>query len=239
KPAFIIAPFVSLAAMVTVVLLVPLARVTYWGFSGDAIVLIYALVLASIGIIIGASASGSPFSSVGASREITLMISLKLPVALSILSAAFIAKSFSIGAISGNNTVLLLVGALAYFLCMLGELGRAPFHVSEAETEIVEGIYTEYSGRLLCAYKIAETMRFYALPMLFAALFLPIPDIGTPGMVALQLVFAFLAVVVSALVEAVSARFKIQHVAGFYLKGVLALALIQMVIALVVFGVRR
>ena len=234
KPVFVISPFVALAAMVTAVLLVPVAGITFWGFTGDVIVLLYVFVLASIGIIVGASASGSPFSAVGASREITLLISLKLPLSIAVLSAAFIAKSFSIGAIAQNNTYLLLVGALAYFLCMLGELGRAPFHVSEAETEIVEGVYTEYSGRLLAAYKIAESFRFYALPMLFAALFLPIPDIGAPGMLVLQLGFAFIAVVVSAVVEAVSARFKIQHVSGFYLKGVLALALIQMAIALLV-----
>ncbi|MFH1470433.1 MAG: NADH-quinone oxidoreductase subunit H, partial [Candidatus Micrarchaeota archaeon] len=61
---FILAPFISLAAMVTAVLLVPIAAFTYWNFSGDVIVLLYVVVLASIGVVIGASSSGSPFSAV-------------------------------------------------------------------------------------------------------------------------------------------------------------------------------
>jgi len=231
KPVFIIAPLVSMASIITAALLIPLAGVSYWGFSGDIIVLLYVIVLSSIGIILGASSSGSPFSAIGASREITLIISFELPMALAILSAAFLAKTFSLSAIANNASPLLLVGAIVYVACMLGELARAPFHIAEAETEIVEGIYTEYSGSLLAAYKIAEAFKFYVFPMLFAAAFVPIANIGVSGMLALQLVVALSSVVFTAIVAAVSARFKIHQASGFYLKGVLMLAILQMLIA--------
>jgi NADH-quinone oxidoreductase subunit H len=231
RSVFILAPLVSVASICTAALLVPLAGVSYWGFAGDVIVLLYVIVLSSIGIVLGASASGSPFAAIGASREITLIISFELPLALAVLSAAFLSKSFSLTAMAGNASFLLALGAIAYLACMLGELARAPFHIAEAETEIVEGIYTEYTGRLLGAYKIAEAMKFYVFPMLFAALFVPIPQAGVAGMLALQLAFALAAVVLVSIVAAVSARFKIHQAAGFYLKGVLALAALQMAVA--------
>lgn len=246
KAVFILAPLVSLAAMATAALLVPLVTcgdvdgtvmcggVSYWGFAGDIIVLLYVIVLAGIGVILGASASGSPFSAIGASREITLIISFELPMALAILSAAFLAKSFSLVALANGGSVLLLLGAIVYVACMLGELARAPFHIAEAETEIVEGIYTEYSGRLLAAYKIVEALKFYVFPMLFVALFVPIPKVGAAGMIALQLLVALSTVVLAGIVEAVSARFKVHQASGFYLKGILLLALIQLAIVVLV-----
>ncbi|MFH1470721.1 MAG: hypothetical protein ABIF01_03160, partial [Candidatus Micrarchaeota archaeon] len=79
-----------------------------------------------------------------------------------------------------------------------------------------------------------DALKFYALPMLFAEIFIPIPQMDVFPMLVLGLGFAFLAVVASSILEAVSARFKIQHVSGFYLKGVLVIALIQLVIALAV-----
>lgn len=241
KTLFVMAPLISLAAICTAALLVPFTVYTpegnvagagLWGFSGDVIVLLYAIVLSSIGIILGASASGSPFAAVGASREITLIISLELPIALAILSAAYLAKGFSLALLASNASILLIPGAIVFLACMLGELARAPFHMAEAETEIVEGIYTEYSGSLLAAYKISEAMRFYVLPMLFAAVFVPIPNAGFPGTLLVQLLIALSAVVLASFVSAVSARLKIHQAAGFYLKGVLALAALQLIVVL-------
>jgi formate hydrogenlyase subunit 4 len=59
----------------------------------------------------------------------------------------------------------------------------------------------------------------------------PIANIGVCGMLALQLVVALSSVVFTAIVAAVSARFKIHQASGFYLKGVLMLAILQMLIA--------
>jgi NADH-quinone oxidoreductase subunit H len=231
KPIFVLAPLVSAAAIATAVLLVPIARVSYWGFAGDLFVLIYVIALSSIGIVLGASASGSPYSTVGASREITLMISFELPMALVLLSVAFFAKSFSLGAMDAASNIFLLLGAIVYFACMLGELGRAPFNIAEAETEIVEGVYTEYSGRLLAAYKVAEALKFYAFPMLFATLFIAIPEGETWLMLFLQMALALFAAIMMAIVEAMSARLKIHQASGFYLKGMLLLAILQILLA--------
>ncbi|MFH1447811.1 MAG: complex I subunit 1 family protein [Candidatus Micrarchaeota archaeon] len=246
RTVFLLAPLVSLSAMLTAVLLVPILTctegadgtlcggVSYWDFAGDIIVLLYVIVLSSIGVILGASSSGSPFAAIGASREITLIISFELPLVLAVLSAAFMAKSFSLNAIANNGSYLLIIGAVVYIACMLGELARAPFHIADAETEIVEGIYTEYSGGLLAAYKIAEALKFYVFPMLFVVLFIPIPNIGVLGILLLQLMVALSAVVFTAIVEAVSGRFKIHQASGFYLKGILVFAVVQLMVAVIV-----
>ncbi|MCX6778091.1 MAG: NADH-quinone oxidoreductase subunit H [Candidatus Micrarchaeota archaeon] len=235
RPLFLFAPYISLAAVSAAILLVPMGGLSAWSTTGDVIVLIYALVLGIVGLIVGASSSGSPFSAVGASREITLLISVELPLALSILSAAFLANSFSLPALYGHASLMLALGAIVFFLCMLAELTKAPFDMAEAETEIVEGLYTEYSGRPLAAFKAYTALKFFALANLFVVLFVPVPSgLEVLARVGLQLGVAVLLALLIALVRSVATRVKIHQASRFYLGIVLALAIIQLALVLFV-----
>jgi len=228
---FVLAPYITFASLVTAVLLLPLGGVSAFPITGDVIVLIYVIVLSAVGIVLGASASGSPFAAVGASREITLLIAVKLPLALAVLTAAVAVNSFSLTAIYDAPFMLLPFGAAAFFLVALAELGKTPFDIAEAEQEIAEGVYTEYSGRLLGLFKVSEVLKFYVLSNLFVVLFVPLPAAwGLVEKAVLQLVLAFLFVIVITLARAVTARYRIEQAARFYLYFVALLALAQMIL---------
>ena len=225
---FMLMPYISVAALSTAVLLIPLGGAAPFSFGGDIIVLLYVLALSTIGITMGAAASGSPFARVGASRELTLFISIEFPLALSILTPAIAVASFSLASIYGSGALLPLA-AIAFFIAVLAELGKAPFDIGEAEQEIAEGMYAEYSGRLLGLVRLAIAMKHYIYAMVFAVLFVPIPATLEPGYgIALQFAVAILFMCVVSLVRSVSARFMIHQASRFYIRWVALLALIQL-----------
>ena len=230
-PVFIIAPYVSVAAVITAVLLIPLGGAAPpLAFSGDLIVLVYVLALSTAALFLGASASGSPFAALGASREMTLYISLELSLALAILAPAFAADSFSMTAIYSRGAFLPLA-AIVFFVAALAELGKKPFDISEAEQEIAEGLYAEYSGRLLGMFKIANALKHYVYASVFAALFIPIPmNWPIEVKVAAQLASAFIFICTIAFVRGVSARTRIHGASRFYMSLMAVLALIQILL---------
>ena len=228
---FVLAPYISAAAAITAVLFIPLGGSAPLAFNGDLIVLLYTLALSTAALFLGASASGSPFAALGASREMTLYISLELSLALAVLAPAFAAGSFSLALISAQQFAPLPLAAVVFFVAVLAELGKKPFDISEAEQEIAEGLYAEYSGRLLGMFKIASALKHYIYACMFAVLFVPMPvEWPVATRIAAQLAAALLFVCAMALVRSVSARFRLHSASRFYLSVVAFLAFIQFVL---------
>jgi len=173
---FLIAPAVGLAASV-------LAAAMLWAallnpdvsFVGDLIVVIYLLIIPPLMTILGASASGNPHASVGASREMKLILSYELPLFLALLvgvihghwqlglgqmAAAQQASGTALYSLSG---VLAMVVAI---LAMQAKLGQVPFDQAEAECEIMSGVYVEYSGPALALILMGRAVLLATLPVL-------------------------------------------------------------------------
>ena len=182
KLVFLAAPLFAVfgAVMSGVFILLPLLNI-YTGFRGDIIVIFYLLTIPSLSFIIGAIASGNPLASVGASREMKLIISYELTFLLVI--AGIILKSEQsidlysiitlqqsgapfIGSVSG---ILLFIAAI---FCVQAKLALVPFDMPEAETEISGGIYIEYSGSAYAMIKLAKYIMFFVLPAFITALML-------------------------------------------------------------------
>ena len=182
KIVFLAAPLFAVfgAVMSGVFILLPLLNI-YTGFRGDIIVIFYLLTIPSLSFIIGAIASGNPLASVGASREMKLIISYELTFLLVI--AGIILKSEQsidlysiitlqqsgapfIGSVSG---ILLFIAAI---FCVQAKLALVPFDMPEAETEISGGIYIEYSGSAYAMIKLAKYIMFFVLPAFITALML-------------------------------------------------------------------
>ncbi len=182
KIVFLAAPVFAVfgAVMSGVFILLPILNINT-GFKGDIIVIFYLLAIPSLSYIIGAIASGNPLASIGASREMKLILSYELTFLLVI--AAIILKSDQsidmysiiamqqsgspfIGSISG---VLLFIAAI---FCIQAKLALVPFDMPEAETEISEGIYIEYSGSAYAMIKMAKYIMFFVLPAFVAGLML-------------------------------------------------------------------
>ena len=179
---FLLSPYLGLLTLVLVAqflgesILFPLRS-----FGGDLIVVLYLLTIPAIAVIIGASASRNPLASVGASREMKLVLAYELPFILSVI--AVIIKSVGsirLGEIINHqinfgSNIASLSGILAFsaaLLCMQAKLGFVPFDASEAEQEIMGGVLIEYSGLLLAIFKLTKAIMLYVMPLFIIVLFL-------------------------------------------------------------------
>jgi len=150
-------------------------------FVGDVIVVIYLLLLPSLSIVLGGFASGNPLASLGASREMKLILSYELPFILAVLVAVIQANfSIRLGEILATQAETGMVaaswsGALALLvavMCTQAKLALVPFDAPEAETEISHGVLIEYSGTLLAVYRLMKSMLLFALPFFLIILYL-------------------------------------------------------------------
>jgi len=145
-------------------------------FVGDIIVAIYLMVLPSLALLLGASASASPHASIGAAREMKLVMSYELPLVLAFVVVIIrTGGTLSLAAISGQGAVIGVSNLIAFavsLLCIQAKLGYVPFDIAEAETELGAGVLMEYSGALLAVWEVMHAMMLVALPMFLVMVFL-------------------------------------------------------------------
>ena len=244
---FLGAPVVGFAALITTALFIPVMSYTAFSTGADLIVILYLLTLASVTMMVGAAASGSPFAGVGLSREMVAMISYELPFVLVLLAVGKVAGNgeildctFSLQAImdwqAANGPMLfkwsMIPAALAMLMVIPCEIGMHPFDVAEAETEICEGMLAEYSGPPLAVFKLSHCVKMYIMTALFCALFLG--GLST-GIVILDVIIVIVLCTVVTFVtmtvpHAVCARFKVEQVFKFYWTVVASLAAISAIL---------
>ncbi len=250
---FQFSPLMCVMGSAVLLLYIPLfGQTALFEGSGDAILVIYLLTIPSLALVAGGFASSSPYASVGAQREMVVMIGYEFPLSITIVSLAWRisqvteANAFSL-ATMGQYPIWELVGPLGFvgaFLLLValiavtpGELGRIPFDIAEAETELAGGLLVEYSGRNLGLFYLGNAIRGFAVLSLVVALFFPY-GIGAAagianvtaaavvdGLFFLLKVFLVMFVAV-ALVRSAMARFKVSQASVFY---IMAMTLVSLV----------
>ncbi|MHC4295612.1 MAG: respiratory chain complex I subunit 1 family protein [Planctomycetota bacterium] len=178
---FLLAPVVALAAGgVAAAILWRAVTHPDATFLGDLIVAIYLLTIPAVMTIWGASSSGNPHASVGAAREMKLLLSYELPMLLAVLVAVvhggwtlqlgkLVAAQQSVGAVAASVSGLLAM--IVAILCAQAKLGQIPFDVAEAECEIMSGVYVEYSGPSLACWLMTRAVLLALMPLLLIVLF--------------------------------------------------------------------
>ena len=243
EKVFLWAPVVGLASVLVTAMFLPVGGISGLSFGSDTIVILYLLTLASVTLIVGSAASGSPFAGVGLSREMVAMISYELPLVLVLLTVGHIAgnglATFSlaqIGAYQAAHGPLLLrpalwPAAIAMLFVIPCEVGQQPFDIDEAETEICEGVLAEYSGRPLAQFKMMHNVKMYVMSGLFCALFLNIQTGFFLTDILIYCVCCTLVTFVSMSVpHAVSARLRVEQVFKFYWTVVTGLAALSLIL---------
>jgi ech hydrogenase subunit B len=132
-------------------------------FAGsDLLLVIFALTLAAIFFVLGAYKASSPYSFVGAERELIQMMAYEPMVLLTAIGMYMVTKSFAVNEIANHPTllVLMLPGIFLGFLYTLEiKFRKSPFDLSyshHAHQELVRGITTEFSGKALALIEIAH-----------------------------------------------------------------------------------
>lgn len=182
KITFLAAPLVGLSSVILVSTLLWINNInSNHAFIGDLIVVLYLLTIPSLSIIMGGFASANPLASIGASREMKLVLGYELPFVLAVfvpvIKSGFSIKIGQILALQAQNGVITgsWSGALALIvaiLCMQAKLALVPFDMPEAETEIIGGPLIEYSGSGLAVYRLMKNMLLFTLPFFLIILFM-------------------------------------------------------------------
>jgi NADH-quinone oxidoreductase subunit H len=158
----------------------------FQGFITDVNVgLLFILGLASVGvygIVLGAWASNSKYPLLGSLRSAAQIVSYEVPLTLSLLVPVLLAGSLNFREMSvilstGQGLsplaiVPLFIGFFIYLTCGFAETNRVPFDLAEAETELVAGFHTEYSGMKFGFFYLAEYANMIVVSSLATAFFL-------------------------------------------------------------------
>jgi len=155
-------PVAALAGALTAALYVPLAGLApSYSFPGDLIVTLYALSLLTLCTGLAGANTSDRFSLVGATRTLTQLFSYEAPFLLALLGPAMATGSWQINQINqyaAQHWLLVAqpVGFVVALIGLMGKLELPPFDAPEAETEIVAGALTEYSGRGLALFRLGK-----------------------------------------------------------------------------------
>jgi len=175
---FVGLPIFALASALTAALYVPLVGLTpASNFAGDLIVAVYLLSVVTMCLAIAGSNTSSHFSLIGAVRTLTQLFSYEAPFLLALLGPAIVASSWQINqvnAYASTHWIILTqpVGFVIAIVGLMGKLELPPFDAPEAETEIVKGALTEYSGRGLAVFHLAKAVELVVGLTLIAAFYL-------------------------------------------------------------------
>lgn len=231
------AAYLPMAVMLVVACLVPMGFPAPLSGAGDGMLLVLLLTLGSICTLLAGLASGSTYSLIGINREMMAMITLEPLFAVAIVMGAIQKGSFQLdavlnGAVYGAGMTLSgLMMLVVMVLAFQAFIGRVPFDMSEAETEIMEGAMIEYSGPKLALFQYASMAKLVVYSALFVAMFVPW---GSHLPLPLSFVLFWLKVVVIVLlvtaVAATHARYRIDQ-AIKYFAGMLAVALVALAVA--------
>lgn len=250
-------PFVGLVTSILLLLYIPLfgQKALLEGY-GDLILILYLLIVPCLALVIGGFASSSPFATVGAQREMVIMMSYEFPLAVAIIAIAWCISHITdanpfvfstvaqypiwnqVGPVGATGSLLLL---FALLVVTPGEVAKVPFDIAEAETEIAGGLLVEYSGRNLGLFYLADTIKAFAMISLVVALFFPYnlsPMIGIGPFAAAIVVDAlffllkvFLVMFFSiVLVRTAMARFKISQVSYIYIIAMTSIGLVGLIL---------
>jgi NADH-quinone oxidoreductase subunit H len=173
-------PILALTAATTSFFYIPVwSTSALFSFTGDAIVVLYLLTIPTVTFFLGGWVSSSMYATIGAVRTLTQLFSYEVLLFLGILSPLLLANTWSLSEATvyySNNPAMMLINIAAFFISMialLGKLEKVPFDIAEAETEIVGGTFTEYTGRLLALFRMAIDVEMVVGASLIAAVFLP------------------------------------------------------------------
>jgi NADH-quinone oxidoreductase subunit H len=148
-------------------------------FEGDLIFVLALVSVANFFLFLSGWSSTNPYSAIGATRVLTQFLGYDIPLFIFAVTSAFLASDLNISTIAASQPVpfaLLIPWAFVLFIVTLqAELEKDPFDVPHAETEIVAGYETEYSGRRLAFLKLAKDVQVVLGAVIVVELFLSGP----------------------------------------------------------------
>ncbi len=178
KPIFWVAPLLFVGTAAAFIALIPVSP--GWVIADlDVGLLAFFAIIGFFPIItvLSSWSANSKFPFIGGIRALHQMVSFEIPLILSLLGIVILTGSLNLSEIVESQynfpwIIFMPIGAIVFFIAMLAELERIPFDLPEAESEIVAGWLTEFSGMMYGLVQLGSYLKLYAFAALFVVLFL-------------------------------------------------------------------
>ena len=244
KVVYNLAPILSVSAVLLTWAVIPFAH-SIVGTDVNVGVLYLVAVggIGALGIILAGWSSNNKYSLLGAFRAVAQIVSYEVPMVLALLVPVLLGRSMGVNSLVNAQSVWFIImspiAAFIFFTSSMAETGRAPFDLLEAESELVAGYQTEYSGLKFGMFYVGEFLHAFTISALTATLFLG----GWRGPLAEQLpilgvawffIKTFIVYFVVVLIRISMPRLRIDQMLDFNWKFLTPLALVLLVVTAVV-----
>ena len=225
---FVGLPIVGLAGALTSALYVPILGLSpAYSFQGDLLVTVYLLSLLTLCLGLAGANTRGQFSMLGATRTLTQLFAYEAPFLLALLGPAMVAGSLQINEIMTYSSQQWLIftqpiGFIVVLVGLMGKLEIPPFDSPEAETEIVAGALTEYSGRGLALFRLGQWVELVIGLTLVAAFYLG--GVHNPLDYLIKTLFSLLFIVT---LQTTMTRLRIDQTVGLWWRYGALLVLVQ------------
>lgn len=200
KPLYVLAPVIAFTPAFAVLAVIPFS--SHLTFADIGVGLLYYLSVTSItivGILTGSWASNNKYALIGGMRAVAQMISYEVPLLMSVVGVILTVGSLNlVDIVSAQQSLPFFImqplGFIIFIIASIAELSRTPFDLPEAESELVAGFHTEYSGFRWAFFMLTEYVYMFGMAALTTVLFLggwlPVPGLGfIPGIIWFSLKF--------------------------------------------------
>jgi NADH-quinone oxidoreductase subunit H len=178
RPIYYLAPIVVFLPVLLTFLVIPFSQTMIIKDMNVGIVLILAFsTLTVLAILMAGWASNNKYSVFGAIRSVAQNIAYEIPLLVTVMSIILMVGSFKLTDIvtaQGRCWFILMqpLAFILYIICATAETNRTPFDLPEAESELVAGFHTEYSGMRFALFFLAEYTNMFIVSAVAAVLFL-------------------------------------------------------------------
>jgi NADH-quinone oxidoreductase subunit H len=240
KVVFNIAPVLSVVSVLLIWAVVPFAPT--WIGTDINVGVLYVAAVGSFGILsilMAGWSSNNKYALLGAFRAVAQLISYEVPLLIMLLVPVLLSSSMGmVDIVSRQDTWFLVVAPLAamvFLISSIAEVGRTPFDLLEAESEIVAGFHTEYTGMKFGMFFAAEFLHIFTVGVLFAILFMggwrgpgaeQFPLLGMVYLMAKSSVGYFIAIWMRSTLP----RIRIDHMLSFNWKFLVPLSLVILIV---------
>jgi NADH-quinone oxidoreductase subunit H len=238
KSLFIAAPLLAFGTLCLVATMVGMALFFEKGYNGDLLVLMYLMMVYSVMLVLGGISTGNVYGSIGAGREVKLLLGDELVFIfvclIPIVKSGYVINLESIIAAQSDGvfigSVSGVIGFIAGLLCIQAKMALRPFDIAEAETEIVEGPLMEYSGPLLAFWKLNHHIMYVAYPLVLVILFMGGFNLQGIGILWALLKY-LLIVVLMIIIKNTNPRLQIDNALKFFWRVLAPLAFIGLILS--------
>ena len=177
KLVFNIAPILALATVLLLWAVIPFAPNLVGTDVNVGVLYIVAIgAISTLGIIMAGWAANNKYALLGAFRTVAQMVSYEVPMVMTLLVPVILAGSMGVNKIVASQSwwyiIIAPVAAIVFLISSIAEIGRAPFDLSEAKSEIVAGFHIEYTGMKFGMFYAGELLHALTIGALFATFFL-------------------------------------------------------------------